>query len=139
MNTTIQYTKKENRFRLNLSMSKSVKLGQTVLDLLNSYPDTDFNLGEKIGVSRDTIHKWKTGRSANIRKSNLLTLAKALGYEPNITDGKVEFYDVLNHPEDNQHGELDLNNNDTSQLIKTLSETNSLLVDQLKSKDIDIK
>ena len=40
-------------------------------------------LAEKVGVQKSAVAKWENGRVSEIRRSNLLKLAKVLSIDPN--------------------------------------------------------
>lgn len=47
-------------------------------------------LAEKVGVQKSAVAKWENGRVSEIRRSNLLKLAKVLNIDPNSLLDNVE-------------------------------------------------
>lgn len=44
-------------------------------------------LGEKIGVGKSTVRKWETGAIENMRRDKIISVAKALGVDPEYLIG----------------------------------------------------
>ena len=44
-------------------------------------------LGNMIGVGKSTVRKWETGMIENMRRDNIVSLAKALNISPSILMG----------------------------------------------------
>ena len=77
-------------------------------------------LGNLIGVGKSTVRKWETGMIENMRRDNIVSLAKALNISPAILMG-WEDYDLKE-------------NNNTN-----LSKEENILIETFKSLDIDDK
>ena len=73
-------------------MSKLL-IGKSIRDAIKVAPMSDADLGQKIGVSENTIRRWKLGTVTNIRKSNLSNLAKALNKQISFSEETVELED----------------------------------------------
>lgn len=57
-------------------------------------------LGNLIGVGKSTVRKWETGMIENMRRDNIVSLAKALNISPSILMG-LEDYDLEEKNNDN--------------------------------------
>tara|TARA_R100000655_G_C2956554_1_gene188151 strand:- start:59 stop:895 length:837 start_codon:yes stop_codon:yes gene_type:complete len=97
-------------------MSKLL-IGKSIRDAIKVAPMSDADLGQKIGVSENTIRRWKLGTVTNIRKSNLSNLAKALNKQISFSNETVELHDFI----------------ETDNII-TIEDTGDTM--QLKSEDI---
>ena len=87
--------KMSNNNMLDFPMPSKLIIGKSLKDAIYSYKGSDGVLADKIGISRDTLWKWKTGYTTNIRKSNLIPLAEELNLEIVITDSVVELQPIL--------------------------------------------
>jgi transcriptional regulator with XRE-family HTH domain len=55
-------------------------------------------LGKMVGVGKSTVRKWETGMIENMKRDNIIALAKALNVSPAIIMGWKDAYN--NIPED---------------------------------------
>ena len=86
----------------NLHMNQQII--NTISSLLIKSPKTDQELSDMIGVSRVMIHKWKKCQVKKIRKSNLVSIAKAVNHELKILiDGSIELIPIDNQIETNEN------------------------------------
>lgn len=83
-------------------------------------------LGNMVGVGKSTVRKWETGMIENMRRDNIVSLAKALNISPAVIMGWEDIQ---------QEKENEINNN-LSQKEKALLKSFSKLNDLGKNKVI---
>ena len=107
---------------LNYNVSK-LSIGKTIIDAINHSPLSDVELGERVGVSRNTIRLWRTGKTPFIRKINLQSLATALQKSVDYSaDGIVEFTDLKQITKNHKFKEIgEMSQVLTERLIDTLT------------------
>lgn len=107
---------------LNYNVSK-LSIGKTIIDAINHSPLSDVELGERVGVSRNTIRLWRTGKTPFIRKINLQSLATTLQKSVNYNaDGIVEFTDLKQTTKNHKFKEIgEMSQVLTERLIDTLT------------------
>lgn len=70
------------------------KLGQSIRDEIISSELSDIELGEKLGMTRNSIYLWRKKETPSIRKSNLVLLSKFFKKELDFSSKIVEFSDI---------------------------------------------
>tara|TARA_Y100001973_G_scaffold79574_1_gene116975 strand:- start:109 stop:909 length:801 start_codon:yes stop_codon:yes gene_type:complete len=61
-----------------------------VSDMIHGSSLIDSEIADLIGVSRQMVFKWRTGKVSSIRKSNLVSLANALNYKIEFDKNSIE-------------------------------------------------
>tara|TARA_R100000655_G_C2959474_1_gene188637 strand:+ start:56 stop:1021 length:966 start_codon:yes stop_codon:yes gene_type:complete len=124
-----------------VSMSK-ILIGDSIRDAIKKAPMSDADLGDLVGVSENTIRRWKLGTVTNIRKSNLTSLAKILNKEISFNEKTVELSDTTSIENtitlDTPTGDLELNIQ-VDTLLKQKDKHINLLEKTLKSAEARIK
>jgi transcriptional regulator with XRE-family HTH domain len=74
---------------------QSMRIGQSVINALLDADISDIDISEQLNISRNSIYKWKKGKTKRIRKDNLVKLAELLNKEIVETNtGYAEFEDI---------------------------------------------
>ncbi|MHB9943638.1 Cro/Cl family transcriptional regulator [Clostridium sporogenes] len=82
-------------------------------------------LGNMVGVGKSTVRKWETGMIENMRRDNIVSLAKALNISPAVIMGWEDIQ---------QEKENEINNNLSQKekaLLKSFSKLNDLGKDKV--------
>ncbi|PJI07058.1 MULTISPECIES: helix-turn-helix domain-containing protein [Clostridium] len=74
-------------------------------------------LGKMVGVGKSTVRKWETGMIENMRRDNIVALAKALNLSPSLIMGWET------EEEDSSKKELDM---DEAKLLSNYNKLNDL-------------
>ena len=100
-------------------------------------------LGKIVGVGKSTVRKWETGMIENIKRDNIVALAKALNVSPALIMG----WDIDNTNEKKLHNPLSdnekqllesYNSLDTEDKSKFIDYTNLLSSQDKYKKDINV-
>ena len=99
-------------------------------------------LGKIVGVGKSTVRKWETGMIENIKRDNIVALAKALNVSPALIMG----WDIdttnekkLNNPLSDNEKQLEDKLSKSKQSINALSKKEIILLEKYNSLDTEDK
>jgi len=110
---------------------KQLLIGRSIQRTLTEAEKSDAEIAAELGVSRDTIYRWRTGSTKVIRRKNLMKLAAV--FRQNLKyngDGRVEF--IMHNPIENDptRNENELGETELKSIIQTMQKQINYLLEE---------
>ena len=110
---------------------KQLLIGRSIQRTLTEAEKSDAEIAAELGVSRDTIYRWRTGSTKVIRRKNLMKLAAV--FRQNLKyngDGRVEF--IMHNPIENDptRNENELGETELKSIIQTMQKQIDYLLEE---------
>ena len=114
-----------------LNTMKQLLIGRSIQRVLTETEKSDAEIAAELGVSRDTIYRWRTGSTKVIRRKNLMKLTAV--FRQNLKyndDGRVEF--IMQNPveHDSTRNENKLGETELKSIIQTMQKQIDYLLEE---------
>ena len=114
-----------------LNTMKQLLIGRSIQRALIETEKSDAEIAAELGVSRDTIYRWRTGSTKVIRRKNLMKLTAV--FRQNLKyndDGRVEF--IMQNPveHDSTRNENKLGETELKSIIQTMQKQIDYLLEE---------